>query len=240
MTNKLSRFLLKLLEHQMNALKNETFSDLTQESDADLLEMISWKDDIETRNQAFTEFYKRHITFLYSLVHTVCYKFYNNYEMSTVITNNVLINVYNYSGSFKVEGTQTEAYIKNKIEAWLASIARQEMIVLFATSKKAQEEQAAYSKMITSSTTDRSTVSYNEDVVKKAFAQLKPREQDILRTYWLFYEKGTGTQAKNMPPGILEELAKRYETTSLNIRQIISRSNKTVKEFLLKKYKTSK
>lgn len=214
---------------------------MSQEVDEDLLEIISWKEDLNTRNEAFAEFYKRYKGFLYSIIEAICSKFPNSNEMTSAIFSNVTINVYEYSGSFNYEGDKAAESVRNKIEAWLVGIAKTELKALLSNYKfLPDEEQLAYKKMLSATTNKNSGASYNEEIVSKAFSQLKERDQHILRTYWLFYEKGEGAQAKNLPPDVLDELAKKYETNPINIRQIISRCNAVVREYLKKNYKPNK
>jgi hypothetical protein len=221
----------------MEIVKELPSSEILQESDEDLLQIISWKDDLDIRNEAFAEFYKRYSTFLYSIVKTICGSFPNWYEMSNAITSNVFINVYHYSGSFKYIGEKTPFLVRSKIEGWLVGVAKTEMQALLTNKVPQTEEYQAYGKMLSATIVKKSATSYNEEIVGRALSQLKDRDQDILRTYWLFYEKGSGSQSKNMPSEALDELAERYNTTKINIRQIISRSNKVVQEFLQKNYK---
>jgi hypothetical protein len=223
----------------MEVAKESSLNKTLAEKDEDLLIIISWREELDARNEAFTEFHRRYINFIYSVVSNICKRFPNSYEMSKAISNNVLCNVYDYSGSFNSDGINDPVEIRKRIEGWLISIAKTELKALLTNYKiPIEEEQLAYKGMMEVSAKTENSISFNEKIVAEAFSLLrKERDKHILMTYWMYYEKGKGSQAKNMPEDVLDELAERYETTKLSIRQIISRSNKIVKEHIENNYK---
>ncbi len=209
---------------------------MVAETDADLLVIMSMKDDVESSHASFTEFHRRYKKFLYFLIERTCSNHPNSKELIKVIFNNVLLNVFQYCESFNCS-EKDEEIVKKKIMGWLTTIAKTEYKAQFIKTTKKVEEEMMYKSMVKSSISQ-SKYSYSEEIVGKAFEQIpKDRDRDILRTYWIFYEKGEKSQAKNMPDDVLDDLALRYNTTKENIRTIISRTNKIVKTFLENNYK---
>lgn len=68
----------------------------------------------------------------------------------------------------------------------------------------------------------------NEVLLEEALRQLTDKEYDILMTY-IEYDTD---QKKHVPDRIIEELTTKYQTTSVNLRQIKSRSLKKVKAYI--------
>ncbi|MES2457889.1 MAG: hypothetical protein V4594_20185 [Bacteroidota bacterium] len=220
----------------MEIVKKAEKFPMSTETDEDLLIIMSMKEDVESSQASFVEFHRRYKDFLYFLVEKTCSNHPNSKELIKVIFNNVLLNVFQYCKSFNCS-EKDETIIRKKIMGWLTSIAKTEYKAQFTKTSKKMEEDLVFKSMVKSSISP-PKYSYSEDIVGKAFEQIpKDRDRDILRTYWIFYEKGDKSQAKNMPDDALDDLATRYNTTKENIRTIISRTNKIVKAFLENNYK---
>jgi len=221
----------------MEIVKKEAPLPMISETDEDLLVIMSMKDDEGACHNAFEEFHRRYKDILYYMVTGVCSAHPNHSELTKVIFNNVLLNVYQGCHTFDAEGQTDQEKIKKAILSWMAVIARNEYKAQFTKKEKKETEQSTFKTMVKSSLI-KPKYSYSTDLIKKAYAQIpKERDRDILRTYWLFYEKGEGSQAKNLPDEILDDLSSRYQTSKDNIRTIISRTNKIVRTFLETNYK---
>lgn len=225
----------------MEVVKGAHTSPMVNESNEDLLVIISMRDDVISSNLAFEEFHRRFKRFIYGMAIKVTAHLPNSDELRDAVFQNTLISVYKYSDTFSCQGETNSEIIKTRIHGWLVSIAKRELLALFKGQQIIIETEELTNEML--GRTDRmeeessTELSYNEKIVEESLKLLKERDQHIFMTYWLYYEKGEGDQAKNLPTEVLEELAAKYETTPENIRQIISRSKKKVFEYLKTNYK---
>ncbi|MEO9475101.1 MAG: hypothetical protein ABJ004_12380 [Cyclobacteriaceae bacterium] len=220
---------------------------MEEERDHDLLVIISIKEELESRNKAFSIFSKRYEKFLWDRIENVCRYHPNSYELSKAVYSNTVINVYNYSGSFSVDDKLSDEAIKKKVQNWLTAIAKTEFKNLVSgtyeefdpneLADSIQDDQA-HMKVENFMEEGSEELTFSEKIVKEALEQLpKERDRHILMVYFQHYEKGIGDQAKNLDPRVRKELADKYQTTEDNIRQIISRSKKIVFDYLKKNYK---
>jgi DNA-directed RNA polymerase specialized sigma24 family protein len=216
------------------------------EEDHDLLVITSMKDEPEMRNMAFTAFCNRYQDFLWDVVLKVCRKHSNWYELSRAVYSNTIINVFEYAGSFSIDPKSDAKLIRTKIENWLISIANREFKNLASGSKDPIDpselydtfkDEKAVMKIENFMEEELDDITFSEEIVSKALALLpKERDKHILMVYFQYYEKGKGDQAKNLDPKVRKELALKYNTTEVNIRQINSRSKKIVIDFLKSNY----
>jgi len=227
----------------MNVVKDVHSSSMMNETDEDLMVIISMKDDPEACNLAFLEFHRRFKRFLFGLAYNVTSKLPNSNELRDAVFQNTLINVYKYSGSFSVNGETDPVKIKRRIHGWLARIEKRELIALFEDKQPVidpDELNNNYENDHESSDYTNDQPTYVEQMVGEALKLLSERDQHIFMTYWLYYEHGVQSQAKNLPDDVLADLAAKYETTLANIRKIIERSKKKVFPFLKENFKTDR
>ena len=71
-------------------------------------------------------------------------------------------------------------------------------------------------------------VSMDVELMEEALKRLKPRDEEIVRT-WLDYYTG---ENKNMPSAVLDGLCNRYHTTRANIRKIKERSIDFIRKYV--------
>lgn len=227
----------------MKVVKDVHSSSMMNETDEDLLVIISMKDDREASNSAFSEFHRRFKRFLFGLAYKVTSKLPNSNELKDAVFQNTLINVYKYSGSFSVNGENDPIKIKRRIHGWLAKIEKRELIALLEDKESIidpEDLNNIYENEIEVSDVAYDQPTYNEAIVEEALKLLSDRDQHIFMTYWNYYEHGVKSQAKNLPDDVLEDLASKYETTLPNIRKIIERSKKKVFVFLKENFKTDR
>lgn len=228
----------------MEIVKGAQTSPLINESDEDLLVIISMKDDIDSSNLAFEEFHRRFKRFIYGMAIKVTANLPNSDELRDAVFQNTLVNVHKYCESFSTEEESEPEIIKRKIHGWLVKIAKNELLSLLRGQQPVVDPEELNNgiswgaNVLDEEVSDE--LSYNEQIVGEALKLLKDRDQHVFMTYWLYYEMGEGSQAKNLPTEVLEELAAKYDTTPENIRQIISRSKKKVFEYLETNYKLSR
>lgn len=221
--------------------KRPGISSLKTYADHELLELTAMKEDAETSGLAFNEFHRRFKDILYKALERVCplYSRMDQKSLIDIVFSNTIINAYDYAGSFKTIGETDPEIIRKKIIGWLLAIAKQELRDQLAGKGEPdrQEEEKIYGIMLKNAS-GRKAETYNEQMFQKALEQIpKERDREIFYTYWLYYEKTPKGQAKKLPDDIAAGLAAKYETTPVNIRQIIVRTNKLVFAFMQQNYK---
>jgi RNA polymerase sigma factor (sigma-70 family) len=209
-----------------------------EDSDEDLLVIISMKDEIEARKSAFDTFYNRHAGFLWEYIKRTGTYIFSEQEMHDIF-NRSFMNVYDYSDSFDLRGESSREIIGKKIRGWLVAIVKTQVKVYLSKGRFiANDEILNYQKMVRASKSS-SQPTVSGEILSKALSTLSEREQHILLTYWQFHEPGQGEQSKNMPSVVLESLCDRYETSKANIRQIVHRSYGKVVQFIKTNYPDS-
>ncbi|MFA5806311.1 MAG: sigma-70 family RNA polymerase sigma factor [Melioribacteraceae bacterium] len=227
----------------MKVVKDVHSSSMMNETDEDLMVIISMKDDPEACNLAFSEFHRRFKRFLFGMAFKVTLKLPNSNELREAVFQNTLINVYKYSGSFSAGGESDPEKIKRRIHGWLVKIEKRELIALLEDKQPVidpEELNTKYENECEKSDETNDQPTYSEEIIEEALKLLSERDQHIFMTYWLYYEHGVRSQAKNLPDDVLEDLASKYETTLANIRKIIERSKKKVFAFLKENFKTDR
>jgi len=224
----------------MEEIKPLSVSPLAIYADHELLELMALKDDMDTAHQAFNEFYARFKQDLFDSINSICQTYTNKNELSGIIFNNTFFKAFNYAYTFAVpDGTAPEG-VRLKILGWLATIARNDLKAQFSPKLRPNKhkEEAVYRAMLKNGNSSNNRETYQEKIVQEAIRQIpKERDREIFFIYWLYYEPGEKGQAMKLPDDIYEELCAKYNTTEQNIRQIISRTNRIVKEYLQKHFK---
>lgn len=225
----------------MEPIKPFQKTQFTKESDEDLLVIMSIKEDLQASNQAFNEFYRRFYHFTYGMLVKVTSKLPNPEELRDSVFQNTMISVYKYCNTFSTRGEKDPKRIRRMIHGWLIKIAKKELFALLENREKIVDpkELDFHIKQIDEDEIDSEAdpPSYDEQIVEEAFQLLSERDRHIFKTYWLYYEKGNGDQARNLPPDVLNDLAAKYETTPMNIRKIIERAKKKVYNYLRQNYR---
>ena len=209
-------------------------------SDQKLLKIIATDEDVDVRNRAFTIFYNRYKNFVWGSLRRVCGPIANDDEFCLALLNNTFLRVYNHRKPFVVDEQKNSNEKQRHVEGWLLKIANREFWKLQSDGKFPPDDAIeAFEMMIEATTAYEDVELFDEDVIQEAYALLSLRDQHVLHTYWQYYSPGKGSQAKNLPDSILVELATRYKITPDNIRQIISRGNKKIKDYLERNYAQS-
>lgn len=227
----------------MEVFKDVHSSSMMNETDEDLMVIISMKDYPSACNLAFSEFHRRFKKFLFGMAYNITMMLPNSNEIRDAVFQNTLINVYKYSGSFSVDGESDPKKIKRRIHGWLVKIEKRELLALLEDRQPIidpEELNNIYEIDNENSNDAYDQPTYSEVMIEEALKLLSKRDQHIFMTYWLYYEHGVGSQAKNLPDDVLENLASKYETTLDNIRKIIERSKKKVFPFLKENFKTNR
>jgi DNA-directed RNA polymerase specialized sigma24 family protein len=225
-------------------MESSTPIDLSNETDDELLQfLILYRiENKDVSDRAFNCFIKRYEDIIWRFCIKSCSGHPNYESLKSELYNDTIINIYN-SNHFSIDKETNQDTVKKRICGWILKIVKNSFIRIITSNNKpfSDEELEAYTKMKENSNQKSSSVdNYSSKIVNQAFEQLSERDRDIIRTYWQFHEKGIGEQAKNLPPEILDSLITQHNTTKINIRQIISRGNQKIFDFLKANYSTKK
>lgn len=206
----------------MGVLQNEKQTEASY-SDEDLFVLMSFKKDNETEAQeAFRVFYDRYKKLLWSLCYAVCTKLdiVNGKEFAKHVFNNTMMAIYEHP---------TFDSSKSKLSTWMSTIARNEAFDLIKEYGLNDTKVIPLNETITMSITDkeRDVVEYEtpqKKILVEALNLLSERDREILLTCFMYQE-----EHKHLPDEVLNELSRRYATTSANIRQIKKRALDKVK-----------
>ena len=220
----------------MNSSK-ELAESMASETDFDLLTYMSMKDEIAHSCAAFAEFHKRYGEFIYNAARQVCCQIARSDDLAAELAQNVFIAIFERAGSFDPKKANPSRSPRFQMEGWLVGIANGELKSLIANQKFPSDEQLVAFQGMKLAASERASETYDSMLINQAFRQLKERDQHIVRIYWMYYEKGVGNQAKDLPENILDELCRKYETSRTNLRQIIHRGNERIRKYLEEHYR---
>ena len=204
--------------------KTITLQPLTNEALADLfLAMAMKEEDRQNAEKAFTEFYNRYKSFLFTVIKKACksWEMYGD-ELIETVFENTFLTVFDKAETFlKLDDISFERQEK-RMKAWLSQIAKNEMLQLL--------RQYRIDKDKVEFTDDLSFVEQMEDeteeiisddilLAEKALQTLNERDRNILVTY-LMYEDGN----KKLPSSEIQKLADIWGVLPDNMRQIKKRS----------------
>ncbi len=204
--------------------KTITLQPLTNEALANLfLAMAMKEEDRQNAEKAFTEFYNRYKSFLFTVIKKACksWEMYGDELIETVFENTFLI-VFDKAETFlKLDDIPFERQEK-RTKAWLSQIAKNEMLQLL--------RQYRIDKDKVEFTDDLSFIERGEEeteeiisddilLAEKALQSLNERDRNILVTY-LMYEDGN----KKLPSSEIQKLADMWGVLPDNMRQIKKRS----------------
>lgn len=223
----------------MEPLRKPPVSVLSAFSDTDLIELISLKDDLPSAMEAFSEFYERYKTDIYKAVHKICLTYTNSYELTGVVFNNTFHNAYTYAHTFHADETDDDITIRKRVFGWLLAIAKNELKAQFDSDRERIAESHELENAASTLDSDQPIQEfYGENLVRKAIEQIpKERDREVFYVYWLYYDETETGNTRKLPSAVITELCEKYSTTDSNLRQIISRSKKIVKEYLVAHFK---
>ena len=204
-------------------------TDFGNESDADLLTLISWReDDGEAARAAWRAFYDRY----FKLLAHICMKRYAQQigeQGVNDLVNDTFLRVFDGGAdTFKTEETDPEK-LRHQIGAWLGAIA----LNIFRARLRGEQRLPMVQVEEIEFRTEESTPLSDEraeqcERLKEVLENLQPRERDILLARYANYHRSKGKQ--QFEPHVLERLSKDWKITKDNVRQIYSRTMRKVEE----------
>jgi len=204
--------------------------DFSGDSDYDLLEMMTWhKEDRDSAREAWAEFYRRHIEYMYG----VCWK--SLYGVGGVaaardLAQETFRRVFESgAATFKRSPSSDPQASRVHVRAWLGRIAANIAKSAYRNRKETdgiQIEQEQWQDVAGRDPPEDSP--QVKRLVKIMERILTDRERDILRTTFHWYKPGEDHQ--RVPDDVMSDLARRWDATPENIRQIRVRALRKLKE----------
>lgn len=187
--------------------------------------------------QSLSILYEEFREFVYNVVIKFLHSPLHKEEIAQSVTNDVFYFLYQKpEWSFDPERhTKSEGAFK----AYLATVARNKLYETLRTHVNWEKEDVIYDDDHTLFEEELSEnefenidnlVSENNQIIDEVLNTFSPRDKEIILTYFLYYEKG-----KNLPGRVLDEMEAIHKTTRPNIRQIVSRAKKKIKELAIAK-----
>ena len=206
-------------------------TDLSVESDADLLTLISWREeDGRVARVAWREFYSRYFKLL---AHICMQRFVGKIGEQGVndLVNDTFLRVFDGGAdTFKTEESDPQK-LRHQIGAWLGQIALNIFRSRLRGEKRLptiQPEDLEFPVEVTAPLSDERAEQCER--LREVMQNLQPRERDILLARFANYHRSGGKQ--QFESHVLERLAKDWRITKDNVRQIYSRTMRKVKDQL--------
>lgn len=204
--------------------KTITLQPLTNEALADLfLAMAMKEEDRQNAEKAFTEFYNRYKSFLFTVIKNACksWEMYGD-ELIETVFENTFLTVFDKAETFlKLDDIPFERQEK-RMKAWLSQIAKNEMLQLLRQYRIDKDKVEFTDDLSFIERVEEATEEIISDdilLAEKALQSLNERDRNILVTY-LMYEDGN----KKLPSSEIQKLADMWGVLPDNMRQIKKRS----------------
>lgn len=203
-------------------------TDFSRDSDADLLTLISWRDDDEEAAcAAWGEFYRRY----FKLVSVICLKAYNRQIGESGVedlVNDTFLRVYTHgAATFRTSETDNER-IRKLVGVWLGEIAKRLFLMQLRGRKELPEVAFDETEHACQEATELSEERREQcERLRKILDGLNERERDVLMARFSNYHRSGGKQ--QFDSEVLADLAEKLQITKDGVRQILCRTLKKVK-----------
>lgn len=239
----------------MRFVKTGAVSKLKTATDGQLFVLMAQRGS--DAKEAWAEFYTRHVTELYHLVHRLQGVSASDIES---LVQDTMLQAWNAARTFEADDTLCAEASRNRTLAWLGRIAqnlyfairRREKITLTSRSdeEKYQDEsspasmgrkliprgelhleiRAAEARIEGAPDVHEESESTEARLLRQALESLPEREREILMTTYEYREYGKEHQ--RLPQEVIDELCGAYNISPQNLRKIRERAYKEVVEFL--------
>ena len=182
-------------------------------------------DDLESARDAYTEFHARNKEWLYGIVRKSHYhKLIGREQDIGEVVQGALVKAYYNANSFRVREIGDRDKSRWEARRWLVGIARNEVAELLRGRKNTPETSLPPDFDETFATPEGWDETDSEEQIKvtNALEQLSEREQDVIRTTFLYQKPGVEYQ--RLPNDVCKELAERLGLTAPHIRTIRKRA----------------
>ena len=212
----------------------KTHTDFSNDTDADLLTIISWKGEDEyAAREALGELYRRNAPYLTA----VCLRAYRRSIGDDAVhdlVSDTFLRVFRHAAAAFEPSDETDAEnIRKHVRAWLGTITYN----LFLMKLRGATEQST--KLIDGNKCGRipnpvqfpseNLCKYDEirNVIEN---ELTARERDVL--YARLWNYDVNAEKQMFDPDVLADLVEQWGTTNANIRQILSRTLRKIRDHL--------
>jgi RNA polymerase sigma-70 factor, ECF subfamily len=210
--------------------------DLSGETDDDLLVFITWKqDDPAVACEAWAEFYRRHVDYLFGVCCKAFGKTLKTRDRVSDLVTDTFKRVYEHAESFKPSGLKDPDAMRKRVRAWLGTTARRIFLDSLPPKDTAPAEcQIERDHWQNIPQPGAPNTDYKSVAAVKAAMQkvLTDREHEVLRVTLHWYHPDCEHQ--RLPNEVAAELAKRLGTTPENLRKIRERAMAKIKEEVIK------
>lgn len=199
-----------------------------ESSDAELFATIVGGSVDDVRG-AQRELYRRHLRYLYGVVHRRRDKLVHLAGLSVDdVVQDTFQRAFDRAASFRAEPELEPDRQRRRTRAWLGRIAQNLLVDAFRRNKEVSA--TPYLERLTAPGGPDDDAPRSDPqlaILRDAMATLTDREQDVLRVTAL-YQKAEG--ANRLPNDVSAELAQRWNTTNDNLRAIRSRAMRKLRK----------
>jgi RNA polymerase sigma factor (sigma-70 family) len=209
--------------------------DLSHETDEDLLVYMTMReDDPLTANEAWAEFFRRHIDYMYGKCQEVCRGILAGSGPDD-LAQLAFIRAFERANTFKPGPTKDPDMLRLRVRAWLGKIALHIYCDMLRGRKDWKELAVDKQELeeVPEQLPAAPTTSAYKQLLDDAIDSLSEKKQHILRVTYQYNQPGRKHQ--RLPNDVSEELAKTLSTTSDNIRQLRRRALQEVNQFIKSK-----
>lgn len=205
-----------------------SFSGMENKSDGELLQIVAGEPDNPRADAAFRVFYNRHIDYVFFICKSKYGKQLCDAEIVDLVQE-TFVRVYEKAATFREDATLQEREQRKRTHLWLQRIMEHILIDRYRRHQSVPTQPLSEQmEDIPSNEEEGETVESDEmRLIKQALEMLPERDREVLRTVFLWYEPN-----KKLPSHVIADLVERYQTTPENIRKIVSRAKKRIREFI--------
>ena len=205
--------------------------DLSDESDADLLTMVSWReDDEEAALAAWGEFYRRY----FDLLTLICLKAYQRQIGEAGVedlVNDTFLRVWTHGAATFRTAETDPGKLRKLIGVWLGEIARNLLLIQLRGRNRLPEIAFDETEHACEEATPLSEERRQQcEQLREALDGLSERERDVLMARFSNYHRSGGKQ--QFDPEVLADLAEKWQITKDSIRQVLCRTLKRIRSQL--------
>jgi RNA polymerase sigma factor (sigma-70 family) len=202
------------------------------ENDAALLARIALGSEEPAQVRAAqTQFYERHVRYLYGALSRQRSSVYALAQMSVEdLVQETFRRVFEKAHTYASEPELDSERAERRTRAWMGRIAQRLLLDALEGNREVSATPYVESLCATSEDGPAPSTSPNLRLVRTALASLSEREQDVL-TVTALYERA-GEAHQRLPNEVAAQLASRWSTSSDNVRAIRSRALKKLRELL--------
>jgi len=207
--------------------------DFAKETDVDLMGYMSMYDeDPLTAREAWAEFYRRHVDYLYG----VCHRAYDHILGGDTGVGDIVAETFHRAFRkaelFEADGIDDPVRIRRRSRAWLGRIAQRLVLDILRGARRLPTYSFETEPWETIS--EKPVLPSRDDPlirqVRDALDRLTEKEQTVIRVTFEWYQPGKKHQ--RLPNDVIADLAETLETTPENLRQIRRRALNKIRAFI--------